>query len=135
MNMKAAAFAAFVVIGGGLVSSCLNMPTPENQITGAYVSGLNYEQFDCARLLAEMDSLNRREAQLAAAQTQRVKSSQMQAFWWGFGQGDSVEATQLADVRGQQEAVRTAIANKQCNAAPAPSATPAPTAAPTPATP
>lgn len=98
------------------VAACMNMPTPPVQITGSYVSGLNYEQFDCNRLYAELDSLNRRETQLVAAQEQRVRTSQMQAFWWGFGQGDSVEATELANVRGQKEAVTQALANKQCSA-------------------
>jgi len=104
-----------------LVSGCLNMPTPPVQITGSYQSTLQYEQFDCVRLLAEQDSLSRRESQLVAAQEQRVRSSQMQAFWYGFGQGDGVEATELANVRGQREAVRTAIANKQCDATTSPS--------------
>jgi len=99
-----------------LLAGCLNMPTPESQITGAYVSTLNYEQFECARLFAEQDSLSRRESELAAAQKQRVKTSQMQAFWWGFGQGDGVEATELARVRGEQEAVRKAIETKNCPA-------------------
>lgn len=98
------------------VTGCLNMPTPPVQITPAYVSGLNYEQFDCNRLYVELDSLSRRESQLVAAQEQRVRSSQMQAFWWGFGQGDSIEATELARVRGEKEAVTHAIATKQCPA-------------------
>ena len=43
-----------------------------------------------------------------------MKSSMMQAFWLGFGQGDGVEATELANVRGAKEAVRKAISNKRC---------------------
>ena len=89
-----------------LLSACFNMPTPTNQITGAYVSTINYEQLDCGRLTVEHDSLSRRESQLALAQEQRVKTSQFQAFWLGFGQGDGVEASELARVRGEQEAVR-----------------------------
>ena len=103
-----------LIAGASLLGGCLNMPTPENKITGAYVSGLNYEQFECTRLLAEHDSLSRRESQLVAAQQQRVKTSQMQAFWWGFGQGDGIEATELARVRGEKEAVTKAVATKSC---------------------
>jgi hypothetical protein len=102
--------------GAVALCGCLNMPTPTNQITGAYVSTLNYEQFDCNRLVVEQDSLSRRESGLAAAQEQRVKTSQMQAFWFGFGQGDSVEATELARVRGEKEAVLKAKATKGCGA-------------------
>jgi len=108
------ALTAICVVGSVALAGCLNMPTPENQITGAYVSGLNYEMFDCARLSAERDSLSRREADLVAAQRQRVKTSQMQAFWWGFGQGDGVEATELSRVRGEREAVQKALATKSC---------------------
>ena len=85
------------------------MSTPASQITGSYTSGLKYEEFECSKLSAELDSLARRENQLVIAQEQRVKSSQMQAFWWGFGQGDGMEASELANVRGEKEAVRKAI--------------------------
>jgi hypothetical protein len=67
-------------------------------------------------LSAELSSLARRENQLVVAQEQRIKTSNMQAFWWGFGQGDGVEASELANVRGEKEAVRTAIDVKQCGA-------------------
>lgn len=103
-----------VFVAALFTAGCLNMPTPPVQITGAYVSTLNYEQFDCPRLAAEADSLSRRESQLVAAQEQRVRSSQAQALWYGVGQGDGIEATELAQVRGEREAVRTTMASKQC---------------------
>lgn len=103
---------ALVVLAG-----CMNMPTPSSQITGAYSSGLKYEAFECPRLSAEVDSLTRREHQLAAAQEQRLKTSQMQAFWWGFGQGDGIEAAELANVRGEKEAIVKAMAVKACGPA------------------
>jgi hypothetical protein len=92
----------------------MNMPTPSSQITGSYVSGLKYEDYDCKRLAIEFDSLARREAQLATAQDQRKKTSEVQAFWWGFGQGDGIEASELANVRGEKEAVRRAMETKSC---------------------
>lgn len=90
------------------------MPTPASQITSSYTSGLRYEDFDCSRLSVELDSLARRENQLVIAQEQRYKTSQTQAFWWGFGQGDGVEASELANVRGEKEAVRKAMEIKGC---------------------
>ena len=96
------------------LSACFNMPTPTSQITGAYSSGIKYETVPCDRLKVELDSLNRRETQLTVAQEQRIKSSQTQAFWLGFGQGDGVEASELANVRGEKEAVTKAIALKHC---------------------
>ena len=97
-----------------MIAGCFNMPTPTSQITGSYTSGLKYDGFDCSRLSTELDSLARRENQLVIAQEQRVKSSQAQAFWWGFGHGDGIEASELANVRGEKEALRTAIEAKGC---------------------
>ena len=96
------------------LSGCMNMPTPASQITGSYTSGLRYENYDCTRLRIESDSLARRENQLVIAQEQRLKTSQGQAFWWGFGQGDGIEASELANVRGEKEAVRKAMESKAC---------------------
>jgi hypothetical protein len=96
------------------LSGCMNMPTPTAQITGAYVSPLKYDGVDCARLSAELASLSRRENQLVSAQTQRIKTSETQAFWYGYGQGDGLEASELANVRGEREAVRTAMETKAC---------------------
>ncbi len=90
------------------------MPTPTSQITGSYTSGLRYENFDCSRLSAEIDSLARRENQLVVAQEQRIKTSETQAFWWGYGQGDGLEASELANVRGEKEAVRKALEVNKC---------------------
>ena len=94
---------------------CFNMPTPTAQITGSYTSGLMYEKFSCDKLSAEIASLARRENQLVKAQEQRIKSSQLQAFFWGVGEGDGVEASELANVRGEREAVRTAMDRNSCD--------------------
>ena len=111
MKTVVVALAGTVALAG-----CMNMPTPVNQITPAYVSTLNYESFDCNKLTVELDSLSRRESMLVAAQTQRIKNSETQAFWYGYGQGDGVEATELARVRGEREAVTKALATKGCAA-------------------
>jgi len=93
---------------------CPNMPTQPSQITGSYTSGLRYEDFDCSRLSVELDSLARRENQLIYAQEQRIKTSQTQACLFGYGQGDGIEASELANVRGEKEAVRKAMDVKGC---------------------
>ena len=97
-----------------ILTGCMNMPTPASQITGSYTSGLRYEDFDCSRLSIELNSLARREDQLVIAQQQRIKDSKSQAFWWGFGKGDGIEASELANVRGEKEAVRKAMETKGC---------------------
>jgi hypothetical protein len=101
-------------VGSISLASCANMPTPASQITGSYTSSLNYEGFNCSKLSAEISSLARRENQLVIAQEQRIKTSQLQAFWWGFGTGDGIEASELANVRGAKEAVRSAVDAKGC---------------------
>lgn len=116
----------FVLSSVVVLSGCMNMPTPTAQITGSYTSNIRYEQFSCDRLATEVSSLARRENQLAVAQEQRIKSSQMQAFWWGFGQGDGIEASELANVRGEKEAVRNAMEAKGCDPTLMPVTAPAP---------
>lgn len=105
-----------VALGVAVLSGCMNMPTPTTQITGSYVSPLKYESTSCDALVAEISALARRENQLVAAQNQRIKTSETQAFWYGVGQGDGVEAAELANVRGEREAVTTAMDKKKCKA-------------------
>ncbi len=105
----------FTLIPLIFLAGCINMPTPPAQITGAYVSSYKYESMDCDRLATEMSSLARRENQLKTAQDQRIKTSKVQAFWYGYGQGDGIEASELANVRGEREAVRTAIESNNCS--------------------
>lgn len=102
------------VISSTFLSGCFNMPTPPSQITSAYTSGLAYEEHSCSALGKELLSITRRENQLALAQEQRIKTSNVQAFWLGYGQGDGIEASELANVRGEKEAVRTAMEKKDC---------------------
>ncbi len=107
-------YAVLVLLAGISLTGCMNMPTPPAQITGAHTSPLKYEQYDCPTLATELTSLNRRESQLVIAQEQRRKSSNVQAFWMGYGQGDGIEASELAVVRGEKEAVLQSMDKKKC---------------------
>jgi hypothetical protein len=95
-----------------LLVGCFNMPTPPSQIVGARCSGIQYSNMDLRSLQIEYDSLSKRESDLVIAQNNRIKTSQMQAFWTWFGQGDGIEAAELARVRGDKDAVQAAIAAK-----------------------
>ena len=97
-------------------TGCFNLATPPSQISGSYTSELRYQSFTCEELSAELSSLARRENQLATAQEQRRKTSMVQAFWIGYGNGDGIEAAELANVRGEKEAVRKAIESNRCGA-------------------
>ena len=96
-------------------TGCMNMPTPVSQITPSYVSDIKYENFDCRRLKVELDGLIQRESQLVVAQEQRRKTSEIQAFWYGYGQGDGMEASELARVRGEIQAIKKGLALKGCD--------------------
>ncbi len=102
-----------VIVVSAMLMGCA-MPTKPGQITGAYVSPVKYKNYTCEELAVEMSSLARRENQLITAQNQRYSSSQVQAFWLGYGNGDGIEASELANVRGEKEAVRKSMDEKKC---------------------
>ena len=104
-----AAIAASLTAGG-----CVNMSTPPSEITAAQKPARDYKELTCAQLIDELGSIARREVPLAAAQERRVKTSNAQALMIGIGQGDGAEASELAKVRGEREAVREAMIGKQC---------------------
>jgi len=124
MDMRNIAVAALAAVA---VTGCMNLATKPSEITGSYTSDLRYQQYTCDQLGHEVNSLARRENQLVTAQEQRRKSGKVQAFWLGYGTGDGIEAAELANVRGEKEAVRRAFDMKSCGvqtAAAAPSSTP-----------
>jgi hypothetical protein len=106
-----------VIAAAVLLSGCANMPTPPEQITGSNMSRLEYDHYDCSQLTLELSALERLENQLVIAQEQRIESSKVQARWLCYGQGDGIEASELADVRGEKKAVRQAIENRNCGLA------------------
>ena len=87
-----------------------NMPTPIDQITPVHTSSAFFEAMEPERLIVELDDLRRRESQLIKAQEKRINSSSLQAFLFGYGQGDGIEASELAAVRGNINAVLKAMA-------------------------
>jgi hypothetical protein len=96
------------------LSGCTNAPTPSSQIAASRGSGLKYDDYTCAGLSVELESLVRRELALIKAQEQRINSSKVQTFVLGIGQGDGAEASELANVRGDQDAVQKVMAAKKC---------------------
>ena len=108
-------FSYLLAIASSLfLCACFNMPTSSSQITGSYISPLKYKDFSCEDMNHEATSLARRENMLVIAQEQRMKSSQAQAFWFGYGQGDGMEAAELANVRGEKEALISMMNRKGC---------------------
>jgi hypothetical protein len=98
------------------VAGCFNLGTKPSEIAPAYVPASQYENYDCNHLSIELADLSRRKAQLDSAQTQRRQSNKVQAFWIGVGNGDSVVASELANVKGAILAVQKEQALKSCPA-------------------
>ena len=96
------------------LTSCANCGTHPEQITGIYVSPVKYKHYSCRELAIESSSLSRRHNSLTVAQESRVDSNNVQAFWLGYGNGDGIEASELATVKGEIEAVRSTMEQKQC---------------------
>jgi hypothetical protein len=103
-----------MVIAPVILAGCVNVPTPPSEIKGIYISSLRYEAVDCPRLSVEFDSLVVRESRLVLTQQQRIEDSGPQEFWYGVGKGDGIEANELAIVRGEKEAIQTAMQTKRC---------------------
>lgn len=97
-----------------LVAGCA-MGTPADRILPARVSEEKFQDMKCKDLKIEYESLVRREQQLTAAQDSRYRSSRVQAIIWGVGKGDGAEASELAEVRGDLEAMQRVMARKDCS--------------------
>ena len=98
------------------ITGCYNSPTPPSEITGAQISGLQYQQFDCETLNDEINFLENRERELILAQENRIKDSELQQWWTeGSGTGDGIEASELHRIKGEVAAARRVLNNKQCN--------------------
>ena len=95
---------------------CYNNPTPPSEITGAQISGLQYQQFDCETLNDEINFLENRERELILAQENRIKESESQQWWTeGSGTGDGIEASELNRVKGEKLAALIVFQSKECN--------------------
>ena len=99
-----------------LLAGCFNLATKPSEISAAYVPASQYASYDCNQLSVELRNLARRKNDLTAAQEGRRQSSKVQAFWLGFGNGDGVEAPELANVKGEILAVQKQSDLKGCSA-------------------
>ena len=97
-----------------LLTGCMNMPTPPIEITATYVTPVTYETMTCKQLFITMNALKEQETNLVFAQTQRIKDSKVQAFWWGTGKGDGIAAPEIAQTKGKIVAVEKAVKKNNC---------------------
>ena len=111
----------FLLIAVLLLSAC-SSAKQSGQINKAYVSSAKYNSFTCEQLIQESELIRAREPALAAKVDQHYKSQKNTeavawllfwpaAFWLDDG---SKDANQLAQVRGELDAVRAAMMSKKC---------------------
>jgi len=105
---------------GMLLAACA---TPPEKIAKAYVSPLQYKDYDCDQIAMETDRVSRRVQNLNTSlkKTASDDSAQMAvgmilffpALFFLEG-GDGAEAQEYARLKGESEALQTAAIQKKC---------------------
>lgn len=93
-----------------------------DDIAPSYVSPVMYENFTCQQLAFEAQSISSRAAQAAGVQNKArttdaiVTTVGLVVFWPSlfFVKGDGAKAAELANLKGQMEAVEQASIRKNC---------------------
>jgi len=106
----------------GLVAGCAS---GADEIAPSYVSPVMYENFTCQQLAFEAQSISARAAQAAGVQNKQrttdavVTTVGLVVFWPSlfFIKGDGAKAAELANLKGQMEAVEQASLRKNCGIA------------------
>jgi hypothetical protein len=92
-------------------------------ISAAYVSPLQYQNFNCAQLGEEASRLSSRAAQVAGVQDSKATNDAVATgvgviiFWPALLliKGDSTTAAELARLKGEMEAIERISVEKKCN--------------------
>ncbi|WP_228027205.1 hypothetical protein [Pseudaquabacterium pictum] len=111
--------AAAVVLGIGLLAGCA---TRSDQVAPSAADPATYAGWDCDRLHDELDTVQQRAADVAYAVDSRVGNNMIAlglgvtVFWPALlaMRPDGLEATQLAELKGRYEALRTVLARQSC---------------------
>jgi hypothetical protein len=94
-----------------------------DQITASYVSPLQFEAYDCQQLQAEGQRISARASQLSGVQDRKASDDALKTgaaivlFWpaaFFVQSGDGQTAGELAQMKGQFEAVQHASVQKKC---------------------
>ena len=105
------------------IVSCATNP---NKITSAYVSPMQFSNYDCDQIALEQANVERRVAQLYNTLAAEAKGDRWQMgvgmvlFWptlFALEGGDSPAAGEYALMKGQYQALQTASVQKKCGIA------------------
>ena len=109
-----------VIIGATLwLTACAK---PSDKISASYVSPLEYREYSCAQLSAEVARTNTRAAEVAGVQDEAASDDAalmgigIVLFWPSlfFLEGDTGREAELARLRGAISAIETEAIRKDC---------------------
>ena len=114
MNIRIA-----MLVMGIVLSGCASK---SSEITAAYVSPISYQSYTCQQLGMEAQAISAKAAELSGAQDQKRTNDQIATgvaivvFWPAafLVGGDGQVAAQLAQLKGQLNAVEQASIQKKC---------------------
>lgn len=108
------------------VSVCLAAcATPRQEIQAAYVSPLQYQNYNCSQIGEEIERVTRRVTEVGGNLDQRTSNDQgamavgMVLFWPAlfFLKGDGPETNEYARLKGEYETLEKVAIQKECNRA------------------
>lgn len=114
--MRALGVATLCVALGGCASS-------SKEIQATYVSPVQYQSYTCQQLTLEAQALSTRASQISGVQDEKRTSDAVATaaaviiFWPAafLVRGDGQTAAELANLKGQMQAVEQASIQKKCN--------------------
>jgi hypothetical protein len=120
MNFKTSRFVILAILISLILAGCASSP---DKIQAAYVSPLKYKDYDCDQLAMEMDYVGQRTNRLYQELDNEATADKWQMgvglllFWptlFALEGGDSSEAVEYAQLKGEFEAIRTTSVQKKC---------------------
>jgi len=93
-----------------------------SEVTAAYISPMTYQSYNCQQLAAEAQRVSAKAAELTGAQDEKRTNDQIATaaaiviFWPAafFVGGDGQVAAQLAQLKGQIDAIENTSIQKKC---------------------
>jgi hypothetical protein len=109
-----------ILAGTLTLGGCATNP---NEIAPSYVSPIQYDGYSCAQLGQEAARLSNRAAEVAGVQKNKATGDAVAMgvglvlFWPSifFIKGDGTTASEIAQLKGQMNAVEQASITKKCN--------------------
>jgi hypothetical protein len=124
------------IVIAGLISGCASQP---EKIQTTYISPLQYKDYDCDQVAAELERVTRRANELngslktAANNDAAAMAVGMILFWpalFFLEGGDGPEAAEYSRLKGERDALEKVAIQKKCDASIIPKPAPVPVAKP-----